>query len=76
MYACTMSAITTLIEDLVSQKPGITERELADDVLGPGGDLNQLEQLCLHLIEQGKIERRGEGTDGSPYTFYPRSNDA
>ena len=29
-----------------------------------------LEQACTRLLKSGKIERRGEGIEKSPFTFY------
>jgi len=65
-----MSTLTKLIEDVIHQLPGISEAALAGAVLGPACNSNQLEQACARLLKSGKIERRGEGTEKSPFTFY------
>jgi hypothetical protein len=65
-----MNTLTELIEDMIQQLPGITETALAGAVLGPACNLNQLEQACARLLKSGRIERRGEGTEKSPFAFY------
>ena len=65
-----MAILSRLIEDMIRQLPGITGPALCKAVLGPTCNLNQVKRACGRLIRLGKIERRGEGTDANPHTYY------
>ena len=65
-----MGTLTNLVEGMIHQLPGISETVLAGAVLGPACNLNQPEHACARLLKSGKIERRGEGTEKNPFTFY------
>jgi hypothetical protein len=60
-----------VIEFLILQGPGRTERELAEAIHGNNAYQQQVNQDCKLLFQRGKVERRGHGGPADPYRYYP-----
>jgi hypothetical protein len=69
-----LAILSRLIEEMIRELPGITEPALCKAVLGPACNLDQVKRACGRLIRLSKIERRGEGTDAKPHTYYAISS--
>lgn len=65
------SDVAAKIVDLVRQRPGMTELEIARSIYGPNAQQPHVNQLCRNLISAGMIERRGQGrTD--PFRYFAK----
>jgi hypothetical protein len=62
------------IDRLVSRRPGLTELALAKSLFGRMGYQQRVNSTCRHLFREGRVERRGTGGPGHPFTYYPSSN--
>ncbi|MEE4350964.1 MAG: hypothetical protein V2J26_12115 [Pacificimonas sp.] len=62
--------LKTRLAERVHASPGLTARELAQDLTGDESYANRVGALCRELIEQGKIERRGKGRAADPFRYY------
>lgn len=65
-----MTVLSKLVEQMIVQLPGITAEALAKAVVGAKCDLERLGQTCRSLLELDKIERRDDGSEKSPYTYF------
>jgi hypothetical protein len=61
------------ILDVVEQRSGMTELEIAKAVFGPSAVQQDVNRECRTLVSLGMVERLGVGGPGDPYT-YRRSN--
>lgn len=61
--------LTDRITDLVRRKPGMTERELAEELFGETGYQQRVNSDCRLLIARGVLKRSGKGGPGDPYTY-------
>jgi hypothetical protein len=59
------------VEALVNRKPGMTAPDIARALFGPKGFQQQVNPSLLGLSRGGRIDRRGYGGSGDPYTYYP-----
>jgi hypothetical protein len=59
------------IEKAISERPGLTATQIAHAMYGADGYGEQVRTGCLALLRQGRIERRGQGGPGDPFTHYP-----
>ena len=59
------------IELLVARKPGLTEIEIATELFGGDAYQQKVNSQCRLLINEGRVERRGRGGNGDPFTYYP-----
>jgi hypothetical protein len=62
------------IEKVVREKPGLRATQIARVLYGPYGYGEQVRTGCLTLLRQGRIERRGRGGSGDPFTYYPEGD--
>jgi hypothetical protein len=62
------------VETLVTRKPGMTAPDIARALFGPKGFQQQVNPSLLGLYREGRIDRRGYGGSGDPYTYYPIGN--
>jgi hypothetical protein len=66
-------ALADDIDLLVSRRPGLTELALAKSLFGHMGYQQRVNSTCRHLFREGRVERRGTGGPGHPFTYYPSS---
>ena len=59
--------------ELVSRKPGLTERELSLHLFGRGGVQQRVNPICRRLVSERRLERRGAGYSSDPFTYHPLS---
>jgi hypothetical protein len=67
--------LADLIVEAVRQEPGLSSTELALRLFRNAKDGYQgiINHHCAALIAIRKIERRGAGKPGAPYTYHPRA---
>ena len=63
------------LEQLIVHKPGLTATQIAAEFYGPDGYGERVRGVCRTLVELGRIERRGSGGPGVPFTYYPLARD-
>ncbi len=69
-----MVSILHRIEQLVSEKPGMTEAELSKALFGADkGYQQRVNGDCRLLVDRGTLERRGQGGISDPYTYHRKS---
>jgi hypothetical protein len=66
-----MATTLEMLDDLISMRPGKTERELAEVLWPRKGYQQRVNQDCRELIRLRKVERRGPGGPGDPFRYYP-----
>lgn len=59
------------LESLIHLMPGLTATELAEALFGLDGYHERVGAACRKLAEFGRVERRGAGGPGDPYTYHP-----
>jgi hypothetical protein len=59
------------VERIIRETPGLTGTQIARTLYGPGGYAEQINHSCLALARVGRIERRGRGGPGDPFTYHP-----
>jgi len=59
------------VERTIRNMPGLTATQIARALYGPNGYAEQINHGCLALAQVGRIERRGRGGPGDPFTYYP-----
>ena len=59
------------LEKLIRDRPGLTATELARALYGDDGYHERVGGACRALVQDGKVERRGNGGPGDPFTYYP-----
>jgi hypothetical protein len=62
-------AIADQIVALVERKPGLTERELAEELFGKNAYQQRLNSDCRLLIGRGILVRSGKGGSADPYRY-------
>jgi hypothetical protein len=60
-----------VLEFVIQKGPGRTELELAQAIHGDQGHQQRVNQDCDMLVNERKVERRGEGGPGDPYRYWP-----
>jgi len=75
---CNVGHITKMvladdIDLLVFRKPGLTELGLAKSLFGRTGYQQRVNSTRRRLVREGRVERRGTGGHGHPFTYYPSS---
>ncbi len=69
-----MATIDVRIVERVTERPGLTEAELAHALFGMEGYQQRVNSTCRRLIERGEVERRGSGGASDPFTYHlPRA---
>ena len=66
-----MTTILDVLQFLIKEGPGRTERELAESIFGKEGYQQRVNSECNMLIIQGQVERRGKGGPSDPYRYHP-----
>jgi hypothetical protein len=64
-----MPDVTQKILDLVRQRPNLTEREIAKQVIGPNAVQQDVNRECRALVSLGLVDRLGTGGPSDPYTY-------
>lgn len=64
-------ALMDAVEDLVRQKPGLTEIQIAEAIYGERAYQQRVNPTCRKLLAEKRVERRGNGYYGDPYTYHP-----
>ena len=59
------------VERTIHEKPGLTATQIARMLYGANGYAEQVNHSCLALTQVGRIERRGRGAPGDPFTYHP-----
>ena len=59
------------IKEVIHRTPGLTATQIAEILFGPDGYHQRVASMCLALWEHGRVERRGNGGPGDPFTYYP-----
>ena len=59
------------VESIIREKPGLTATQIARELFGRNGYAERVNHSCLALAQVGRIERRGRGGPGDPFTYYP-----
>jgi hypothetical protein len=54
---------------LLTRQPGLTEVEIARQLFGRDGYQQQVNSACRRLTKECRIERRGNGRRGDPFTY-------
>ena len=62
--------LQSLIVAHVMERPGMTELDLAKIVKGRSGYQQQVNQECRALVDQGVLERHGQGGRGDPFRYH------
>lgn len=60
------------VEVLIHQRPGLTEVQIAETVLGNGARQQRVNPSCRQLVKEGQVERHGRGGPGEPFTYYAK----
>lgn len=56
--------------ELIKQKPGMTELELAKAMYGKNAVQQDVNPDCRALVKLRLVERHGVGGPGDPFTYY------
>jgi hypothetical protein len=59
------------VERIIRERPGLTATQIARALYGRNGYAEQVNHGCLALARVGRIERRGRGGPGDPFTYHP-----
>ena len=62
-------SIADRIVALVRDKPGLTEREIAEELFGPKATQQRVNQDCRLLVDRGVLRRNGYGGPADPYVY-------
>jgi hypothetical protein len=57
---------------LVTTRPGLTEAQIAERLFGRKGYQQRVNSTCRRLVREYRIERRGSGGPGDPFTYQRR----
>jgi hypothetical protein len=65
-----MSMVDDIINE-VRQNPGLTAIEITLNIFGRRHQYKQIvNQACRRLVDAGRLERRGKGKPGKPFTYH------
>ncbi len=59
------------VERLIEEAPGLTATALAQRLFGHDGYHSRVSAEIRALVHVGRIERRGAGGPGHPFTYHP-----
>jgi hypothetical protein len=74
MQQARIISVTMLIDDverLIHEAPGLTATALAQRLFGHDGYHSRVSTECRVLAHVKRVERRGGGGPGDPFTYYP-----
>lgn len=60
------------VEACIIRRPGLTEAEIAETILGRGARQQRVNPSCRELWQAGRVERRGYGGHSDPFRYYPK----
>jgi hypothetical protein len=64
----------TIADDIMNElrrNPGLTVAEITLNIFGRRNPYKQkVSKECRRLVEAGRLERRGNGRQGDPFTYY------
>jgi hypothetical protein len=63
------------VETIIRLKPGLKASQIAAEIFGEAGYPERVNALLRVLCRVGRIERRGSGGPGDPYTYHPVAAD-
>ncbi len=63
------------IHSVICRNPGLTATQIAMRLYGDDGYHARVAADCRFLAHSGRVERRGAGGPGDPYTYYPSARD-
>ena len=63
--------LTDDIARVICQQPGLTATQIAARLYGIDGYHERVGGGCRLLSETGRVQRRGAGGAGDPFTYYP-----
>lgn len=64
------------VERVVQRNPGLTATEIARELFGDDAYQERVGSAVRILTQRGRIERRGAGGPGEPFTYHPRQHGA
>lgn len=64
-----MAQVANRLLDLIEQKPGMAELEIARTLFGRNAVQQSVNPDCRLLVSLGLVERCGVGGPGDPYTY-------
>lgn len=59
------------VERLIEEAPGLTATALAQRLFGYDGYHSRVSAEIRALVHVGRVERRGTGGPGHPFTYHP-----
>lgn len=62
-------SVTDRVYELIKQRPGMTELEIAKALFGKSAVQQNVNQECRLLVRLGLVDRLGVGGRGDPYTY-------
>lgn len=65
-----MPTLGEVLVFLIEKGPGRTEAQLAEAVYGNDGYQQQVNSECRFLLQQRRIERRGDGGPADPFRYH------
>lgn len=65
--------IFDVLEFLIEKGPGRTTAQLAEAIFGRSGYRKKVNSDCRRLVWGDRVERRGAGTNGDPYRYFPKA---
>jgi len=64
--------ILDVVQFLIENGPGRTQRELSQAIFGEQGYHQRVNVECNLLVERGVVMTRGSGGATEPFTYYPK----
>ena len=58
------------VMQIITNKPGLTESEIAREIFGPRGVQQQVNGDCRLLVDRGIVRREGRGGPGAPFRYF------
>ena len=61
------------VRELISDRKGLTAKELSEEIFGnKEGYQQRVNPHCIDLVNEGVVERRGEGGPRDPFRYFPK----
>lgn len=55
---------------IIREKPGLTERQIAERLFGEDGSIQRVNPTCRKLLTMGWVVRQGRGWAADPFTYH------